>query len=136
VLNGGARPGRATSDAGGGDVPAPVIGTNSTSAPAVLGLFPPDRRVRRDDPLAALGLGGWNGAAPGAPAVGDARSGVKGVASSGGGVQASDRSNPPGPDDSSGTLSPFGRDSSGGFLILLGLLLAVALLVRHELPRR
>jgi hypothetical protein len=137
ALNGGARAGRLASDTDGGDPPAPVVGTGQTGTTAGLALFAPDRRGLDDSPIAALGFDGWSGASPGAPAIGsvpaDAHSGVKGVAVSGGGVADADRSDRA---SSDGTLSPFGRDSSGGLFIVLGLLLALALLVRHELPRR
>lgn len=137
-FSGGARVGNITSDADGGDATAPVAGTGSTTTPPGLGPFAPDRR---DSPLAALGLDGWGGGtSAGAPAIGavpgDARSGVKGVAASGGRIADSDRTGAPGSKGFGDTLSPFGQDGSPGLLILLGLLLALALLVRHELPRR
>jgi hypothetical protein len=117
-----------------------VAGTPQPGTAAGLGLFPSERRSRGEDPIAALGFDGWGGTSAGVPATGtDAsgeRSAVKGVTASGGGIADSDRSGADHGSGSDGTLVPFVQDNSGGLFIVLGLLLALALLVRHELPRR
>jgi hypothetical protein len=136
AFSGGATVNRATSGPGGAAAPL-LVEIARPSTPAGLGLLALDRRGPGDAPLAASGFDGWSGTSLAAPAIGgvpaDPRSGVKGVTASGGGSADSARSDT---DGSDGTLSPFGRESGGGLIILLGLLLALALLVRRELPRR
>jgi hypothetical protein len=135
AFTGGARVGRTPSGATGEKAPAPADGALLTTPSAGSSLLTRDRRAPGDDPIAALGFDGSGGTSPGVPAIdGDARSGVKGVSASGG--ADSDRADRARSNDPTGALSPFGQGSSGGLLILLGLLLALALLVRHELPRR
>jgi hypothetical protein len=77
-----------------------------------------------------LGLPPMDGADDGAAAGSAPRSGIKGVSVSGGG-DGDGRS-----DGSSATLPPFGQGGSETLLITLGLLVALALLVRRELSRR
>jgi hypothetical protein len=139
AFSGGASVDRAASGPDDGDASAPLISTAPPSGFAGLGQFGPERHGRGDDPIAALGFDGWGRTPAGVPAtgagVGDA-SGVKGVAASGEGIADSDRSRAAHSGGSDGTLVPFVQDSGGGFLIVVGLLLALTLLVRHELPRR
>jgi hypothetical protein len=113
-----------------------VAGTGLTRTPAGLGLFDPDRRRSGDSPIAAFGIHGWTGTSRGAPAIGslgEVGSGVEGVEAAGG-----DGAGRAVSDGSWETLAPFEQDGDRAVavLLLLGLLLVLVLLVRHELPRR